>query len=217
MTTAIETKERPILFKGPMVKAIIDGRKTQTRRIVNPQPSITSDSDASWRDAKSDLWRNASQYARDCCPYGSHGDRLWVRESWAAFKPEQQRFGGKSALAGGAMMRIVERKPVQGESVIDYRADKEKTGSSFWRPSIHMPRWASRLTLEIVAIRVERLQSITEDDAVAEGCERVDSKSAAKFSIPGPVYRFEHLWKSINGDHSWSSNPWVWVIEFKKL
>ena len=143
--------ERPILFSAPMVRAILDGRKTQTRRILNPQPIETL---PRTDDRLIDL------LVRDS-PYGATGDLLWVK----------------------------------------------------WKPSIYMPRWASRITLEIVSVRVERLKSISEDDAQAEGAEvpmTCDVSHSARNN-------FAQLWESINGPGSWDANPWVWVVEFKRF
>lgn len=180
--------ERPILFSGPMVRAIIDGRKTQTRRVVKTQPQVTTSNDASWRDPKGDMWRNASQFARDCCPYGVPGDRLWVREAiWTD--------GASDPLSC-------------------YAADFDTRPSYAVRkiPSIHMRRDDSRITLEIVSVRVERLNEINLHDAFAEGCPADCGGHADSGDW------FEWLWNSINADkHPWDSNPWVWVVEFKKL
>jgi len=178
-------KERPILFSAPMVRAILDGRKTQTRRVVKPQPQVTTPTDASWHDAKRDMWRNLSQFARDCCPYGVVGDRLAVRETW-------QEVG----------------------DAFYYRATDEQRHASIlgeWKPSIHMPRKACRITLEITGVRVERLNEISVVDCHAEGI-------APTWEGEFETEAFERLWDSINGKkHPWSSNPWVWVLEFKRI
>lgn len=186
-TTEQQIKERPILFSGEMVRAILEGRKTQTRRVVNPQP----DDSGLWNDDKyprsiiSDLsgWNgtvDATGESRQFkCPYGKPGDRLWVRETW-------NRFG----------------------EIIYYKADEEKpfSYSTLWKPSIFMPRSASRILLEITDIRVERLHDISADDEKKEG-------------IYSPIHEllFWALWQKINGPESWDANPWVWVITFKKI
>lgn len=197
-------KERPILFSGPMVKAILDGRKTQTRRVIKPQPSISGPYEGF-------LYGRTFGYT---CPYGSKGEALWVRETW--------RYD-----------RETDYKPIA------YRADGQ-IASEKWKPSIFMPRWASRITLEITDVRVERVKDISPHNALAEGIRQI-SKDAGltwKYGIsdndgyPGhdnhgwpwkdfrrsPVEAFKKLWDSINGKkYPWESNPWVWVIEFKRI
>ena len=158
--------DRPILFSAPMVRALLAGTKTQTRRVCKldvrsgmPEPELAS------------LLR--------CCPYGVPGDRLWVRETWAPL------------TVGYA-----------------YRADPvwNAPPADRWHPSIHMPRAASRITLEVTGVRVERLQDISEADVIAEGCPRQ--------MLYGTGW-YRDLWLKINGTGSWGANPWVWVIEFR--
>ncbi|MDP1925734.1 MAG: hypothetical protein Q8K57_13250 [Thiobacillus sp.] len=178
-------KERPILFNAPMVRALLNGTKTQTRRVVklrNGQympPSERKDPNG---------WRQMLRL----CPYGKPGDRLWVRETWTQ---EWVR-------------------PKQGAEVF-YRADGE-VAPEFepWIPSIHMFRWASRITLEIVSVRIERLQDISRGDAMAEGCPFPNMADG-----PDPTQWYADLWQQINGSGSgsWSANPLVWVVEFKPL
>ena len=194
-------KERPILFSAPMVRAILDGRKTQTRRIVKPQPEpfVTKffvnehGCGISEDEAQNHVWR---------CPYGIPGDRLWVRECWGLF----------------------DSQPSDGpdRAHVFYRAtdgDRCELRYQLWRPSIHMPRWASRITLEVVAVRVERLQDITADDAKSEGVEVCKHFADANKGHPLDPHRvaFAWLWNTINGSDAWIANPWVWVVEFKKL
>jgi hypothetical protein len=196
-------KERPILFSAPMVRALLDGSKTQTRRVVKPQPSILAGELLCWKDnALTD-----DQMAA-LCPYGQPGDRLWVRESW------HQR--GKFVFA----LPDSDKRSWLGTREIAYSADAKRPGHD-WRsrPSIHMPRWASRITLEITEVRVERLQDISEDDALAEGCS-----STAIVHEDGEDYtghyaseEYQDLWESINGPGSWDTNPWVWAVSFKRL
>lgn len=196
MSTATAVRERPILFSAPMVRAILEGRKTQTRRICKVQPQVTSDTDASWRDASADLWRNAQQYARDCCPFGVVGDRLWVRETWTTFYADQD-----------------DGDTVTGDVAV-YFADYEDDRSEvLWRPSIHMPRRHSRITLEITDVRVERIQDISEDDALADGGWEYKSCPIHK----SPIRSFAELWNQINGAGSWDSSPWVWAISFRRI
>lgn len=212
MSTAI--KERPILFSGPMVRAILDGRKTQTRRVMKPQPT------AFWNDGRQPknlpYDRSKDQVIR--CPYGQPGDRLWVRETWAVV-PQVTDNGPKHKAKGDG-------------TGVTWRADWNGNPSGFkWKPSIHMPRWASRITLEIVHVRVERLQSISEQDAIAEGVESRPVKWNSKASqyryygwlekhdqwSSSAICSFESLWDKINGPGSWDANPWVWVVEFRRV
>lgn len=212
-------KERPILFSGEMVRAILAGNKTQTRRVVKPQPpsNVESATHNNARDAWF-WWDNGLTGDKFECPYGKVGDRLWVRESWCR-KWNERGFVYNSA---GELDASCVHYRADGYDVLACDGDgylKRRKGGgecSPWTPSIHMPRWASRILLEITDVRVERLQDISEADAIAEGC--VVSGSDGKFSVPGPVYRYEQLWDSINGKkHPWASNPWVWVIAFKKV
>ncbi len=192
-------KERPILFSGPMVRAIREGPKTQTRRIVKPQPCEA----LTWRgwirestypkDEGKALWTDcfpcASQAIRVRCPYGKPGDRLWVRETWC-------HVGSHSG------------PHTQGQTIEDVRYKADGYGC-VWRPSIHMPRWASRITLDITAVRVERWQDITEGDALQEGAVEWWLQSERQ-----PVHGlarncFKLLWRSIHGYGSWDANPWV--------
>lgn len=195
----VKMKERPILFSTEMVRAIIDGRKTMTRRVVKPQPidhisevprSIQNENDWGkflWEDeeGKSNL-----KYS----PYGQVGDVLWVRETW-------------SPLVTGGDKNFY---------LVLYKADGSEPSSVGWKPSIHMPRSASRLSLRITNIRVERLNDITEEDAKLEGVIYPANPVIENY---GNGYRanFRLLWESINGKDSWEQNPWVWVIEFEVI
>ncbi len=179
-----------------MVRAILEGRKTQTRRIVK---FPLRDRDFGCELAGNEI---GEAEAHRLCPYGKPGDRLWVRETWA---PRAQ---------GGYWYAADPETALFKESWIGFK----------WRPSIFMPRSASRITLEIIGVRVERLQEISEADALAEGIVRWDSPGAHyMFAINeagdynGPTARlvYQGLWDRINGVDSWASNPWVWVIEFK--
>ncbi len=235
MTTIL--KERPILFSGPMVRAILTGTKTQTRRVIRPQPTD------SWMlniplvdptigqfgkayDSNADAWQNyyhrwfspdtkdwiyrkrlwikhPENYTEIECPYGAPGERLWVRETWL-----------NAALPGY-------------HPVVLYRADGDdpKPPSVAWKPSIHIKREYSRLSLEVVSVRVERLNEISEADAKAEGAvaayiERAERQDPGLKIIQAPysVECFRQLWNSINGARAdWGSNPWVWVVEFKRV
>ena len=182
-------KERPIIFSGPMVRAILDGRKTQTRRVVKQQPSISSQSEAAWWSDSEQRWLESRHMPVHWpCPYGQPGDRLWVRETWA--------------------------KPGEVGDYTEYRADNDDPLGAKWRPSIHMPRHVSRLTLEVTGVRVERLQEIKPEEALSEGCGMRGSSTDAPFNA---IRDFKLLWDSINAKrgHSWESNPWVWIVEFE--
>lgn len=184
--------EKPIIFSAPMVRAILDGRKSMTRRIVKPQPE--------YRESKSLLGHYAT-WAKgwniddpiglkafvDGCPYGGPGYRLWVKETF---------MGTKDCLSYRA---------TDPRQVIEFGFDK-------WKPSIFMPRWASRITIEIVSVRVERVQEISRGDAMEEGCPFPNMAKG-----PDPRQWFEDLWESIHGPGSWERNDWCWVIEFRRL
>lgn len=190
-------KERPILFSGQMVRAILEGRKTMTRRIVKPQPV----NEWNWHPKPGEsICGNKRMWLR-LCPYGQPGDRLWVRETWAAPHAYDH-----------LLPRMFPR-----EARIHYAATEER-GGLLWRSSIHMPRWTSRITLEIVDIRVERLLDISEEDARLEGIDLGGFQSMTE-GIAGREHRikFRELWETINGPGSWDANPWVWVVEFKRI
>ncbi len=185
-----------------MVKALLAGTKTQTRRVVKPQPEPMPGGGVRWpkhgHSGPDEYLRDVA--ARMWCPYAQPGDRLWVRETFLWTKPENCWPAG-----------------------LHYRADKpgviELNGNPLcWRPSIHMPRRASRITLEITAVRVERLQEISNDDAVAEGITlHPDHHGKPRESLYGPVRTYRDLWEQINGPGSWDANPWVWVLQFRRL
>ena len=197
-------KERPILFSAPMVCAILEGRKTQTRRVVKCDGidlagpcgnRLTGDTFLSGRD-----W--AGNHALLRCPYGKPGDRLWVRETWRI-----DGLSTKCALEIG-------RRHTDG---LSFRADMYGDRSCDdcpWIPSIHMPRWASRITLEITTIRVERLQDISAEDCIAEGISTQLREHDATCDLQS---KYKALWQSIYGPGSWDANPWVWVLEFKRV
>lgn len=231
-------KERPILFSAPMVRAILDGRKTQTRRVmrVYEHPAVAdyvidSEGRAAARAHSEEVatqFVSTFPHARVLCRFGKIGDRLWVKEAWkyADWSEDgepviQYRAGGKS---------YPEVPDDWQEKVIDIWADlsdpanREIDGLSAdrkWRPSLFMPCWASRITLEITNVRVERLNEIGMGDAVAEGISCVDYKwglAETGFSHNAPEHAYRMLWDSLNAKgHSWSSNPWVWVVEFKQI
>lgn len=199
----MSSKERPILFSAPMVRAILDGRKTQTRRVVK----FYGLTDVHRRLDGSFSFETAGGSTLVKCPYGKPGDSLWVRETHA--RCPGNMFTPPHYLADGPMPSISER---------------HDAGLLRTFPSIHMPRWASRIDLLITGVRVERLQDISEADAAAEGLKSWPHKGGRAYGYDGGLQdghgsargAFWHLWESINGPESWSANPWVWVVEFKR-
>lgn len=212
-------KERPILFNADMVRAILDGSKTQTRRMVKPQPA----EDESifkmglivrgWITGKAD----DNDYPRShiSCPFGESGDRLWVRETWrhTSVTLEESRALTEDITSGCAVDWRADYVERMIRDAGFSRADAELSCEfETWKPSIHMPRWASRILLEITNVRVERLQDISEADAKSEGAAWGACGAPQEGSHKAG---FAQLWESINGPGSWEANPWVWVIEFK--
>jgi hypothetical protein len=212
-------KERPILFSGPMVRAILDGRKTQTRRVVK---FPLRHPDFNCEVAACELAGEERSVIQRMCPYGVPGYRLWVRETWDFrpwSEPENRQQVNISYGADGEQ-RLVDAPAAWNPILYSYER---------WRPSIHMPRWASRLTLEVTGVRVERLQDISEEDALAEGCKVIQREGQspcyvfsgtgyddAKLCHTSPVTAFGCFWDELNGPDAWCLNPWVWVVEFKK-
>ncbi|QIE86976.1 MULTISPECIES: hypothetical protein [Pseudomonas aeruginosa group] len=219
-------RENPILFNGGMVRAILDGRKRVTRRLVKPAfpASVTevlpyAGSPEAWMPARPGEPESPWEEQTRLCPYGKPGDRLWVREAW---------------VADAQVDSIAPRDLSQGEPIW-YPADGSirQTGCAMvskgkGRPSIHMPRWASRILLEVTAVRVERLHDINEEQAQAEGIiphcrggwhwhrhNPQDLDDWHQFGYVTARRAFQDLWTSTGGD--WDANPWVWVIEFKLL
>jgi hypothetical protein len=210
----VHAKERPILFSGAMVRAILDGRKTQTRRIVKPQPPEHAVEVFDWRrpDIAESAKANEGCYYNDMdglhfhckCPYGNTGDRLWVRETWSPDHAQTYPHYMTFYRADGY--------PTDQE-VAESKGQKrrhDQLGDFRWRPSIHMPRDCSRLTLEITDIGIERLNNISRADAVHEGCQCAGFPASLT-----DVGAFAKLWEQINGEGSWKINPWVWVVNFK--
>lgn len=240
-------KTRPILFNGDMVRAILDGRKTQTRRPVMPQPFM---GDKGWFDADlanhikrvefsadGGTWWWLANYTHDDdrgysqggydakCPYGVPGDELWVRETFNTMSAHWC-----DVLRSGTA--DPEEMTQARKFACDYRADRADKPYPFkWTPSIHMPRWASRLTLRVTDVRVQRVKDITEDDARAEGAQRFDAIPVGRLGSPArwsmgtptttdqclgtPRFAFGNAWEKAYGQAAWDSNPYVWAISFE--
>jgi hypothetical protein len=220
-------KERPILFSSPMVRALLSDRKTMTRRVVSKNNSCTSgrfeklnlesafvtESMGGQQILKAMWDENGDKTIHRIFPKWETGDRLWVRETW---------------LLVNGCEGLEDFTTYRADGVISY-PDNEPVK---WKPSIHMPRWASRITLEITNVRVERLQEISEEDCLKEGIQKSDNEGLRNWPYMGANHHikgtpkvfsfarqaFESLWDSINGKkYPWSSNPWVWVVEFKRM
>lgn len=217
----MKLKEKPILFSAPMVRAILDGRKTQTRRVLSPYPPHYLRRDREFRHVTGDIWGSFPKSSNVSlkqdtirCAFGEVGDQLWVRETFRILGPD--------------MTPIAAYRASCADDSIDYSG---KFGTyqikiEKWTPSIHMPRWASRIDLEITNIRIEQLQDISEGDAKAEGVE-IDTgpcdhryRSCDDVGCFGPTYKssFLQLWEGLNARRgfSWDTNPWVWVIDFRR-
>lgn len=245
-------RERPILFSAPMVRAILEGRKTQTRRVVKWKDlaaglnlSFTGLAAQRFEGVNGPSWALMSRRGDGCweersnltrCPYGQPGDRLWVRETWADVHPcaiQSGRYSqpGKAGIPGpppvnyrttyradGELLphwRRADHEPpyftsVEAEADPFYRKHYGDRGG--WTPSIHMPRWASRITLEVTDVRVERLQAISDADVKAEG-----GRIGSVFGPAADALLFSAVWDDINGDGAWDANPWVWVVSFKQV
>jgi hypothetical protein len=207
--------EHPILFSAPMVRAILDGAKTQTRRAIKPQPVwLPAKAGAmcspgwSWRcgSAEFNYWPDAFGFGTAIakhCPLGQAGDHLWVRETWQTHCDQD----------GITPRDLSPASAVQYPATYDHWVSKK-------RPSIHMPRWASRITLEVTDVRAERLQDITETDAALEGAVRMAMDDESRFFADDRgTFKcgFAGIWAHINGSGSWDANPWVWAISFKRI
>ncbi|EAA7139127.1 hypothetical protein E1676_24755 [Salmonella enterica subsp. enterica serovar Beaudesert] len=208
--------ERGMIFNAEMVNAILSGRKTQTRRPIKWKQ--TRFTEIAERDDGS-LW----PWAEDCerggdiwfaCPYGEIGDRIWVRETWQVIHDhidESSHVEDRTYAPS-----IPKEKDRYWHTVYaEHFGDESREDRGFpWRPAIHMPRWASRILLEITDVRVERLRDLSEEDAKSEGI--IPSAGGV---LPGWEYRinFRDLWMDIYGTDNWEANPWVWVIEFKRV
>lgn len=219
--------EKPILFSGPMVRAILDGTKTQARRVVKPKPVSLGGPAPKVFVHPADASAEFSDRGGFCVqvtksPYGKPGDRLWVRETWADWTDVDSE-----------RCVVYQSDGLARKVLCDYGGDGdpvelvEETTPIWpvekWRPSIHMPRWASRLTLNVTGVRVERVQEISHEDCIREGVDSgrwtaCDGKRTLPAGHSNARNRFRALWDSINADRGfgWQSNPWVWVIEFER-
>lgn len=224
-------KEHPILFSASMVRAILDGRKTQTRRVVKPQPNPVDprycgvvaaafrQGDFAWANKGGSRTisckpNGPTGWAEENSPYGKLGDRLWVRET----------FSGPYCFEAQDGFPAYPTSKWGRSSGLWYWADGEPTHGDWTRPrpSIHMPRWACRILLEITGVRVERLNDISRDDAMAEGIVYQPDggfglADSTHYNFADPRFSYQSLWESINGAGSWDANPWVWVVEFRRL
>ncbi len=256
LTGPAPVKERPILFSAPMVRAILDGKKTQTRRVANVHDlkietsKVLGEDFTSWSihfskpvkgavasfSGSTGITHKQAQNILGAmyCPYGKPGDRLWVRENFARVPSTAYRMST-------GVQQVVD--PNDPDMCAVYSAGWERSAPDCWRPSIHMPRWASRILLEVTEVRVERLQDISEADAQAEGvepnctddpltcpscresghCEAVGEYIHYGRSMDGsPAFSakesFQSLWDSLADEKTnWNANPWVWVVGFKVL
>ncbi|KRU78974.1 hypothetical protein ACLBSR_12160 [Pseudomonas aeruginosa] len=205
-------RERPILFNDQMVRAILEGRKTVTRRIAKPvkHPDLGN----IYAPGALVLEHEPQHVVDRACPYGQPGDRLWVREAW-----QGPLISDEEQAANQSWWKDVTK--FQDQAHCSYRAsgdnneyvDPDGYFHCKWKPSIHMPRWASRILLEITAVRVERLHDITPNQCIAEGAWREKDKELGRGQEA--IAAFADLWRSTGGD--WDANPWVWVIEFKRV
>ncbi|MEH4145536.1 hypothetical protein POX36_15420 [Klebsiella pneumoniae] len=233
-------KERGMIFNGEMVRAILNGRKTQTRRIMAPQPAddiergiFPNPEVIGWKSSRRHKHGSTTAHF---CHYGKPGDRIWVRETWGVVSHAFSDDGLMIDWVPDRPATAIHEMPFgngyySGYAI--YAADGDFTwgdddgyedGRSCWKPSIHMPRAASRILLEITDVRAERLNTISEEDARAEGiidggCLNCGEPEPCRCANPEPdaTDAFAYLWQSIYGQESWNANPWVWVIEFKRV
>ncbi|GKO38159.1 hypothetical protein NUBL21974_04390 [Klebsiella quasipneumoniae] len=225
--------ERGMIFNAEMVRAILDGRKTQTRRIMKVQPESnqlglllitdsTKHSDiGKYHWAESNATGNHVRSKLFSCPFGAVGDRIWVRETWSS--DFANYYPNDRVWYAADNNRRLDIEVVDGVRGI-YSPESDVHVPFRWQPSIHMPRWASRILLEITDVRVERLNAISEEDARAEGiidggCLNCGEPEPCGCANPEPdaTDAFAYLWQSIYGQDNWNANPWVWVIEFKHV
>jgi hypothetical protein len=234
-------RDKPILFNTEMVRAILDGRKTQTRRVVKVKNWLNDPPDSIHPDGSGKGWvawwgKTSAEFSREAYPGPEQrgfsppyrpGDRLWVRETWQIADWNEDglpfvRYKVDGETQGPIIppWDWVDRLwDLWGDlSTDENRAIDGKSAERVWRPSIHMPRWASRITLEVTAVRVERLQDISEEDAMAEGCTMDMPANGCHLTGNCLKDRFAFLWDSLaKPGQLWANNPWVWVIEFRRV
>ncbi|HHM5622836.1 TPA: hypothetical protein ACRNOX_000238 [Pseudomonas aeruginosa] len=220
--SAEKPRERPILFNDQMVRAILEGRKTATRRIAKPvkHPDLGN----IYAPGALVLEREPQHVIDRACPYGQPGDRLWVREAWQGpLISDEEQDANQSWWKDMTKFQNPGHCAYRASGDDNEYFDPDGYFHCKWKPSIHMPRWASRILLEITAVRVERLQDISEEQALAEGvrgepCDHA-RQACADIGCWGDTAKgaFGFLWESLNGEGSWAANPWVWVIEFKRV
>ncbi|MDR3445942.1 hypothetical protein [Dyella sp.] len=231
-------RELPILMNGPMVRAVLEGRKTVTRRVVKPAPPVGHSffgfctASTCRKDEGGAVWSAGEQGVRLIdplrvhCPYGQPGDRLWVRETFKPIASGEVKDGYGEVRYGYAYQADSSRQWNARPTIIhDLTGQPSKGPMQFqqrpWRSPATMPHRASRITLEVTGVRVERLQDISEEDALAEGidadmCRASIGKAPLKAGYL-PVCAFSYLWEQINGVGSWDANPWVWAISFRRI
>jgi hypothetical protein len=211
-------KEGPILYRAPMVRAILEGSKTQTRRVIK-WPIIDRSMCVELDESYGPDLASPRDSIDHLSPYGKVGDQLWVRESFWAYGKWEQRYSEKKQRMEWCFVDMtVERDRLYqyADPTPEKFRHRRDIDPAWWpRNSIHMPRKASRIQLEITAIRVERLQDISEADAIAEGVTFEPTHPRHQQHMGKDAY--QRLWESINGDGSWDANPWVWIVEFKVL
>ncbi|HBR2159103.1 hypothetical protein [Klebsiella pneumoniae] len=233
-------KERGMIFNGEMVRAILDGRKTQTRRIMKPQPEPCPRGGHWWPSNVFKTMLHVEEEMQngkggwgglvgDACPFGDVGDRIWVREAYrfpASLDDVSPTGVGEMAVATGYRKpwapTFYEFTGTFSDGWKGFETPPKVSDAGKLRPSIHMPRWASRILLEITDVRVERLSAISQEDAQAEGMELTGwrptySDPDSGGEVMTPYDNFAELWSSIYGEESWKANGWVWVISFKRV
>jgi hypothetical protein len=228
-----DMKEQPIIFQGEMIRAILDGRKTMMRKPIKPQPEWISGA-WYWKSLKYDNGMGVHYFHTTglngimdawlrACPHGQPGDRLWVRETW---------YCDHMHVQSGPYLKPDDWQDGWFEELMYFKASDDAghghcysgfAGETFqcpWKPSIHMPRWASRITLEITDVKVERLQEIRINDVLSEGfpttCEMQFDAEYRAWTMDN----FSRYWNSLypqKPEYQWKANPWVWVISFKKI
>jgi len=225
-------KERPILFSAPMVRALLGGTKTQTRRVVKLPIEQDAGWSGGWKIVHKAVTLAIETYNRMMgkavgkdpviCPYGQPGDRLWVRETYQPLWAEGIERESTTNWKTGAGYRV----SYPATDGVQEFMDADDNLRTSCKPSIHMPRWASRILLEVVSVRVERLNTISAGDCRAEGIGQCDGLGSNAEILDlarrmGPhqdaVLRYATLWEQLNGAGSWGANPWVWVVEFKRV